>query len=263
MADADENLIAEPGAGAVTQDALLGGALRLKQPARGYRFNIDTVLLAMAVGADLRPGPRSMLEVGCGVGAALIVAASRLAEQRSDVRFIGVDRDAVAAELARENVRANGFGDCISIIHDDAFEASKSLGAFDEVFFNPPYDAPGSGRAPAPERRGAHVADSPIERWIAHFSNHLVGAGAMTLIHRAERLGEILAALDGRLGGVGIIPIHPRAGEPAKRVVVRARKGSRAPLRLYESVNLHDESGAKYTPRIEALLRGEAPFVWS
>jgi tRNA1(Val) A37 N6-methylase TrmN6 len=78
------------------------------------------------------------------------------------------------------------------------------------------------------------------------------------MIHRAAKLPEIFAALEGRLGGVEIVPIRPRAGEAAGRILVRARKGSRAPFRLCAGLVLHDASGAKYTPETEAVLRGEA-----
>jgi len=82
----------------------------------------------------------------------------------------------------------------------------------------------------------------------------------LTLIHRAHRLGEILAALEGRLGGVEVFPIRPTADAKARRVIVRAWKGSRAPLKLFAGLDLHPDDGSKdkYTPQTEAILRGEA-----
>jgi tRNA1(Val) A37 N6-methylase TrmN6 len=90
----------------------------------------------------------------------------------------------------------------------------------------------------------------------------LAGGAALTLIHRARALSEILAALEGRLGGIEVLPVRPRASAPAKRVLVRARKGSRAPLNLYAGFNLHDGSGAKFTAEAEAIFRGEALIEW-
>ncbi len=94
-------------------------------------------------------------------------------------------------------------------------------------------------------------------------SNRLTGDGVLTVIQRAAKLPEILAALEGRLGGVEVFPIRPRAEEPAKRVLVRARKGSRAPLRLLRGLDLHDSSAAKHTPETEAILRGDAAISWA
>ncbi|MGE0045425.1 MAG: tRNA1(Val) (adenine(37)-N6)-methyltransferase [Hyphomonadaceae bacterium] len=234
----------------VTEDALLGGRVRVKQPARGYRVNADTVLLASSIEAL---SGAHVLEAGCGVGAALLCAAARL-----DARFTGLERDPAYAALARENVAANGAN--AEIVEADLFIA-RDLGVFDAVFFNPPFDTEGEGRGPAPERRAAHIAERPIEDWIAKLANHLKGGARLTLIHRARALPEILAAFKGRLGGVEIMPIRPRAEEGAKRVLVRAAKGSRAPLALYRGLDLHNTGGAKFTPEADALFRGEA-LIW-
>ncbi len=242
-----------------TEDAILGGRLRIRQPARGYRVNVDTLLLAAAVEA---PAGARLAEAGCGVGAALLSVALRA----SDARLLGIERDTNMAALARENVALNAMSERVEIVTGDALERSANLGAnlgvFDGVFFNPPFDEPGEGRAPAEARRHAHIAEAPIDAWIAALADRLSGGAALTLIHRAAKLPEILAALDGRLGGAELIPIHPRSGEAAKRILVRARKGSRAPLRIHPGLTLHDASGAKYTPAIEAVLRGEAQIAW-
>jgi tRNA1(Val) A37 N6-methylase TrmN6 len=243
----------------ITEDALLGGRLRIRQPKRGYRVNVDTLLLAASVGAE--SGAR-LMEAGCGVGAALIAVAARC----PGAALLGVERDANMAALARENVALNAMQERVEIVTGDALERSANWGAnwgvFDGVFFNPPYDEPGEGRAPAASRAYAHIADAPIDAWVAALADRLTGGAALTLIHRAAKTGEVLAAFEGRLGGAELIPIHPRAGEPAKRVLVRARKGSRAPLTLLPGLTLHDASGAKYTPETEALLRGEGEVVW-
>ncbi|MEQ1709379.1 MAG: methyltransferase [Terricaulis sp.] len=242
-----------------TEDAILGGRLRVRQPARGYRVNLDTILLAAAV--EAKPGAR-LMEAGCGVGAALLAVAMRT----PGATLVGIERDANMAAIARENVALNAMGDRVEIVTGDALERSANggvpRGVFDGVFFNPPFDEPGEGRAPAATRAYAHVADAPIDAWVAALADRLRGGAALTLIHRAAKLSEILAAFEGRLGGVEIIPIHPRAGEPAKRVLARARKGSRAPLRLLPGLALHDASGAKYAPEVDALLRGEGELAW-
>lgn len=234
----------------VTEDALLGGRVRVKQPARGYRVNADTILLAAAI--EAAPGAH-LLEAGCGVAGALLCAAARL-----DARFTGIERDPLYAALARENIAANNAD--AEIVEADLF-ALRDLAAFDAIFFNPPFDKEAAGESPAPERRAAHVAERPIAEWIAKLANHLKGGARLTLIHRTRALPEILAALEGRLGGVELMPIRPRAEEAAKRVLIRATKGSRAPLALYRGLDLHDGSAAKFTPQAEALFRGEA-LIW-
>jgi tRNA1(Val) A37 N6-methylase TrmN6 len=239
----------------IIEDAILGGALRIRQPARGYRVNMDTLLLAAAVEAP--PGAR-LLEAGCGVGAALLAVAKRSA----NIFLVGIERDANMAALARENVALNAMDARVEIVTGDALERSANRGVFDGVFCNPPYAMDGEGRDPAPARRHAHIADAPIDAWVGSLADRLTGGAALTLIHRADKAGEVLAAFEGRLGGAELIPIYPRAGEPAKRILARARKGSRAPLRLLPGLTLHDGSGAKYAPEVEAILRGEGEVMW-
>jgi tRNA1(Val) A37 N6-methylase TrmN6 len=86
--------------------------------------------------------------------------------------------------------------------------------------------------------------------------------GSITLIHRADRLADILAGLAPKAGSVQVLPVHPFADQPAKRVLVRAVKTGRAPLRLLPPLVLHTRDGGKHTPQAEAVLRGEADLVW-
>jgi tRNA1(Val) A37 N6-methylase TrmN6 len=242
-----------------TEDALLGGRIRIRQPARGYRVNVDTLLLAATFGPmAFRRGAR-VAEPGCGVGAALLaVAALRTGDD--PVEYVGIERDPVCAALARENVELNGQAHRVTIVEGDALDPAAEFGVFDYVLFNPPYDSAEEGRPPAEAKRAAFIADLPIGDWIKVWSNRMAAHSSLTLIHRAHRLGEILAALEGRLGGVEVFPIRPAANAKARRVIVRAWKGSRAPLKLFAGLDLHpaDDSKDKYTSQAEAILRGEA-----
>jgi tRNA1(Val) A37 N6-methylase TrmN6 len=239
----------------LTEDALLGGRIRVRQPARGYRVNIDTLLLAAAVEAS--SGAR-LMEAGCGVGAALIAVAART----ENTRFLGIERDQNIAAIARENVALNAMSSRIEIAAGDALDRDANWGVFEGVFANPPFDRDREGRAPAEARRHAHITEMSLSQWVGALADRLTGGAALTMIHRAGRTPDLLAALDGRLGGVELMPVRPHAEAAAKRVIVRARKGSRAPFRLLKGLDLHDRSGGKYTPEIEALLRGETILAW-
>lgn len=234
----------------LTEDYFLGGRILVRQRRDGYRAAIDPILLAAAVTNGER-----LMEAGCGAGTALLAAATRLPE----ARFLGVERDVDAAALAAENVRANGLEARIEIRDGDALTLDAET--FDGVFFNPPFLMEGEGRPPAEARSASRVADQPLDRWIAALSNKLAGGGALTFIHRADRLGEALAGLDGRLGGVRVLPIHPKADAPANRIIVRAVKGSRARPGIEPGLVLHDASGA-FMPRTAAILRGEGGLPW-
>jgi tRNA1(Val) A37 N6-methylase TrmN6 len=239
----------------LTEDALLGGRIRVRQPARGYRVNVDTLLIAAAVEA---PAGARLMEAGCGVGAALLAVAAR----SENTRLLGIERDQNIAAIARENVALNAMSERVEIVTGDALERNANWGVFDGVFVNPPFDGENEGRAPAEARRNAHITDMSLRDWIGALADRLTGGAALTMIHRAAKTAELLAALEGRLGGVELIPIRPRAEGAAKRILVRARKGSRAPFRLLKGLDLHDRSGAKYVPEIEAIVRGDAVVSW-
>jgi tRNA1(Val) A37 N6-methylase TrmN6 len=242
----------------ITEDAILGGRVRIRQPASGYRVNVDTLLLAATL-PDIRIGGGGVVEPGCGVAAALLAIAVGC-KREGAVEFVGIERDPLYARLARENVELNGQSHRAKIVEGDALDPHADFGLFDRVLFNPPYDSAEEGRPPAEGKRAAFIADRPIGDWIKVWSNRMAAHSNLTLIHRAHRLSEILAALEGRLGGVEVFPIRPSANAKARRVIVRAWKGSRAPLKLFAGLDLHpaDDSKDKYTPQAEAILRGEA-----
>ncbi len=243
----------------VTDDRLLNGRVFLRQPARGYRAGMDAALLAAA--CDAGPGAR-VLEAGCGAGGALLAAAFR----RPDAAFTGVERDAAAAALARENVTLNGFDAQVTILDGDVQAGFRALDlpVFDAVMANPPFfDDPDELRGPAPEKSGAWMADGGLEAWTGFLLKAVREGGTITVIHRADRLGDVLSLLGAKAGSFRIRPIHPFADQPAKRVLIRAIKTGKAPLVLLPPLVLHERDGGKHSAAAEAILRGDAAMGWA
>ena len=237
-----------------TENALLGGRVRLLQPARGYRAGMDAALLAAA--ATAKPG-ETVLEAGCGAGAVL----TQIAARRPGVALTGVERDAVAAGLARRNAELNGLGDRMTVVEGDVGAGFRALGLprADWAVSNPPFfDDERALRAPSPAKRGAWIADDGLAAWVGFLTDGVKDGGRVLVIHRADRLADLLALLGAKCGSFGIRPVQPFADEPAKRVLVQAVRGGRAPLRLLPALVLHDRSGAKHTAEAEAILTGAA-----
>ena len=237
---------------ALTEDALLGGRVRLRQPRDGYRAAVDPVLLAAAV--PVLPGER-VLDLGCGAGAVFLCLLARV----PGLAVTAVERDPQMAGLARGNALLNVVGDRVTVVEGDLAAPPPSLeaGAFDHAVANPPYltadradPSPSAGRAAAGVEAGADLAD-----WIGCAHRCLKPKGRLTLVHRADRLGDLLSALGRRFGEVVVFPLWPRAGRDAGRVIVTARKGVRTPLRLAAGLVLHAEAGG-YTKEADAALRG-------
>ena len=242
----------------VTQDGLLNGRISLRQSADGYRAGMDAALLAAA--CDARDGDR-VIEAGCGPGAALLAAAVR----RPGAQFTGVERDPQALALATENIGLNDLGERVTAIAGDVTAPFKALGLapFDAALANPPYfDDAKAIRGPAPAKTGAWIADGGLTAWSAFLLKAVRDGGTITVIHRADRLADILQHLGDKAGSFRIRPVQPRADAPAKRVLVRAIKGGKAPLVLLPALVLHDADGA-HTSAAEAILRGGADLPWT
>lgn len=243
----------------VTEDGLLDGRVRLRQPRAGYRAGLDAALLAAA--CDAGPGER-VIEAGCGAGGAMLAAAVR----RPDARFTGVERDEAALALAVENIALNGLGERARAVHGDIAAGFRALGLdpFDHAISNPPFfDDAGELRAPHPTKTGAWMADDGLAAWTGFLLKAVREGGTITIIHRTDRLGDLLALLAPKAGSFKVRPVHPFADAPAKRVLVRAVKTGKAPLVLLPPLVLHEREGGKHTAGVEAILRGQAALSWA
>jgi tRNA1(Val) A37 N6-methylase TrmN6 len=246
----------------VTDDAVLGGRLKLKQPVRGHRVGHDAILLAAAVPAATG---ELAVDLGAGVGAAGLALAARVPGSRIAL----VELDAELSALAAENIRRNGFAararaltlDVVGSL--EAFsDTGLTSGIADHVLMNPPFNDPARYQvSPNTGRRRAHTA-SPVllHHWIATARRLLRPSGTLTLIWRAEGLAQVLAGLEKGFGGIVVLAVHPDAAKPAIRVIVRAVKESRAPLRLLSPLLLADQTG---NPSVaaNAVLRDAAALA--
>lgn len=241
--------------GEAGEDRLLGGRVRLLQPRDGYRAAIDPVLLAAAVPAG--PGEH-VADLGCGVGAALLCLGARC----PGVALTGVERSPLLAQLARENLELNGLDDRAMIVEADVGTPVADA-PFDRVMMNPPFLPPGRGRASAhPIKAVANVeAGLDLQGWIDAAAAMLKPRGWLTLIHRADRVDEICAALRPGFGSITLVPLWPRTGMAARRILVQARRGGRSPAILAPGIALHAADGG-FTPAAEAILRDAAPLAF-
>jgi tRNA1(Val) A37 N6-methylase TrmN6 len=239
-----------------TNDAVLGGRLRLRQPKRGHRVGHDAILLAAATGG--RAGEYAV-DLGAGVGGAGLALAARVGGL--DVTLVEIDGG--LSELAAGNARLNAMDDRVRAIAVDAEDrpalaaAGLEAASIDRVLMNPPFnDAHRQNVSPDPCRRLAHVGDAGLlARWIATAAWLLKPQGTLTLIWRADALTDVLSALMPEFGDIAVLPVLPRPEAAAIRVLVRAVKSGSARRRDYPGLVLNDEQG-RPTPGTEAVLRG-------
>jgi len=244
-------------AGATSTDDFLGGRIVVIQPRRGHRAGSDAVFLAASVPAR---AVERVLDVGAGMGVAGLCLLARV----PGIEVTAVEIDAGLCALAAKNAARNGFAESFTVINADVTSPGKTLKAagleresYDHLIANPPFHAEGAVR-PAPDgaRAAAHVMGGEgLAAWVRFFAAMAAPNALLTLIHRPDCLGELLELLDGRFGGIAVFPLYPKRGEPATRIIVQAKKGSRAGLTLLSGLVLHGEDG-RYTEEAEAVLRG-------
>lgn len=236
---------------------VLNKRLSLYQPEAGFRSSIDAVLLAAACRAQ---SGETLLDLGCGVGTAGLCVLARVAA----VKLTGIDIQEDHTQLAKKNAAENSFG-CVNFLKADVREfilreSSKNI-LFDHIICNPPYNDE-KAYLPSPSQAKSlamgHVENS-LQDWIDCANRNLKSGGSFTIIHKADQIDKIIYAMESRFGALEIIPFWPRAGEPAKRVILRALKDRKTPAKLHAGLVLHLENGA-YTPQAEEILRSMKPI---
>lgn len=236
----------------LTDDKFLCGRLRLWQPLRGYRAATDPVLLAAACPAS--PG-ESVLDLGCGAGAAALCLATRV----PGLRLTGLELQPGYADLARRNAARNAIA--LEVVEGDLRHMPTALRRdFDHVICNPPYYPAGGTPSPVTARATAMQVEAvALADWISIAARRLRPGGWLTMIAGADALPELLAGL-GKLGSASVLPLAAREGRAAKRVILRARKGGRAQFRLLSPFVIHQGAShlgdrEDYTPEANAILR--------
>lgn len=240
----------------VVEDRLVGGTVRLQQPVGGYRAATDPVLLAASVPAA--EGDH-VLDLGCGAGAAALCLGARV----PDIGLSGLEIQPLYAALARRNAALNGTD--FEVIDGDLRAMPETLKSrsFDHVIMNPPWHPAEAIASPDLGRDLANRLRTELHVWLAAGMSRLKPRGWLVVIQRMEWLPLILGDLSTRAGDIAVLPLTAREGRPAKRVIVKARKGSAGPFRLAPPLVMHEGDAHPgdrdhFTAAAKAVLRDGA-----
>jgi len=245
-----------------THDAFHNGAYEVIQPSgKGYRSGLDAMLLAASLPASARG---LVADLGAGVGVAGMAALNL----NRDLDLLAVEKNQTLIQLAEKSMRlpANSFmrtrstilNADVTLSGQDRAKAGLLPDSVDHVIMNPPYNAV-SERSPVDPMRieAFMMGEGGVDAWFRTAAAITKPGGTLVTIYRSENLGDILACTKGRYGGLEILPIHSRSDEPAKRIIVRATRASRAPLALLPGFIVHEADGS-YTQRAQAIVDGKA-----
>lgn len=247
----------------LTQDAFLGGRLTVTQPRRGFRAGLDSVLL----GASIDPQSLAVLDLGCGVGTAAMVALQHNPQARATL----ADQDPAMLALAAHNLDINGLADRADLVALDVaargavrLAAGLAANQFTSVIANPPFFTQGTG-TPATDRTRAAARQMPagqLDLWVRTAAASATAGAEIVFVYAAPALGQLLAAFERRFGAVTLLPLSPRPGAAMSRVLIRGSKGSKAPLTLLAGRALHLADGRQFAPEFDAIFRGTARLDW-
>ena len=236
-------------------DYLLDGRIKITQNVDGYRAGLDAVMLAAACPAQARKindpasAGESVLDLGCGAGAAGLCLAARV----ENLTITGIEIQPDQAELARINFTENNF--VADIIIADIKSYAFTPDSFDHIIMNPPYHDAARHDAPVHSARATAFMEDNLAAWMAAARRTVKTHGSVTIIHRADRVLEILQNMDG-FGATEIIPLWPYAGQNADRVIIRARKGRKTPPQIHPGLALHTLGGGHTEDAHNILYKG-------
>jgi tRNA1(Val) A37 N6-methylase TrmN6 len=234
-----------------TDGTLLNGRVQYRQFAKGHRSGFEPVLLAAAIPA--KPGEK-ILEAGCGAGAALLCLAHRI----PGISGSGIEIDVFLVNLANENFKNNGLRDVVAKQGDITTLPQNPI--FDHAMANPPWhDSAGTHSPDASRALAHHAGPGVLAAWVAALAASLKPRGTLTLILPAAAFAEAASCLSALgCGGISLLPLWPRAGQPAKQIIISASRSGKSPAKIFPGLVLHDESGI--TLAADAILRDAQPL---
>lgn len=245
-----------------TRDKFHEGAFEVLQPsARGNRSGMDALLLAAALPQN---ASGVLADLGSGAGVAGLAALNL----NQELKLISVEKNPEMAELARKSLHLSSnsiLRNKTKIIEQDVtasgvdrLKAGLASDSVNYIIMNPPYNTPRE-RPPkdAMKAEAFMMGEGGIDAWFRTAAAISKPGGTLAIIYRTENLGEVLACSQGRFGGLEIMPIHSRADEAAKRIIVRGTRASRAPMAIVPGFVVHNDDGS-FTERADAIFKGKA-----
>ncbi len=231
------------------ENYLLNKKVKIYQPDNGYHASIDAVFLSALI--DNAHPKEQILDIGSGTGAVSLCLAYRFPQ----CKITGLEIQPYLAELSNLSAKSNNFNN-LEYINCDIRHPINNMTycSYHHVITNPPYS---NGYMPSPNLSKALAHDFQqfdLPRWLSFSLKMIRPKGYFYTINRTEALDSILSCLYGKVGDITIIPLYSKEGQPANRILIRARKASHAPTKIMSGFIIHNPDGS-YTKACEYILR--------
>ncbi len=240
----------------ITSDSFLNNDLIIRQPKTGFRSGIDAVLLGAAA---YYCNFNNVCELGSGTGVAILTLLERKRREKIEIqKALAIEIDEKSFELCKENIEKNRFENTYALNQNGLLPNKEIENQFDLIISNPPFfDDETAIRTPKAERTKAYIIGAPLEKWLVAMLRLCHSKGEILLIHRSDRMNDIINGLKGRAGDIRILPIHAKTEQFANRILVRAKKSSKAPTQILPPLYLRDKTNPDtYIESIDEMCRG-------
>lgn len=212
----------------LTYDYLPKPRIELYQHRTMFRFNTDTVLLAGFMRIHKHD---TVLDIGTNNGVLVLAAA-----QYSDQKIIGVELQGEACLLAKKNIRLHKLEDQCSILHQNIQDVD--ITPVDVIISNPPY-FPLSEQSiqTTPKQMARHEITLNLKTLIDQINRLLKDGGHCYLVHRADRLSEIIERFHAiHMEVKQVQPVYDEQKEDARCVLIEAVKQAKCGCRLLSPI---------------------------
>lgn len=249
-----------------TIDEFHRGGFYLVQPlSGGHRSGMDAMLLAGLVPTDFSG---KVVDLGAGAGAAGFAVAARC----KMVEVTLVERSTEMVAFAKKSIAFSENASIAKRLHliqadvtlrgKQREEAGLCDNAFEFAIMNPPFNSTCDRKTPDALKAEAHVMpELMFENWIRTAAAIVKPSGFIGLIARPQSVAEILKALDRRFGDVRLFPIHSRQNSPAIRILIHAKRASKAPFLLMPALYIHDDDLHQFSAHVDAINNGKQS-IW-
>lgn len=227
-------------------DDLQYKGLKIIQNTEGFCFGIDSVLLT-EFAKDMKKN-KTIVDLGTGTGIIGILLTKKVEASK----VIGVELQKDVAQMAKRSVELNNLQNVMQIVNEDVHSLSLEKNSFDYIVTNPPYKKKGTGIINKEDKQliSRHETTVNLEEWIEVASNLLKDNGAIYMVHRPERLNEIIQDLRKyKLEPKRIRFVYPKKNKDANLVLIKAVKYANEFLKVEKPLIIYNEDGS-YTDEI-------------